>query len=131
MKRKSKIRLISLAVVAIILIGALLINGINLRKNRKIIVLSEESCDYHNYECNKTGVIDSHWQGSNLIIEGVFPVNCCPGKILYEYNLTNNNLNVILKDKGLCNCMNRKRVILEIKDLKRGNYNISLGYGVY
>ncbi len=43
----------------------------------------------------------------------------------------NDTSNIILKDKGLCNCFTTEKTRLRIKNLEKKNYNITLGYDWY
>ncbi len=125
MEKKIKIGLICLTIIVMILItGSWLIQ--NQQVKSQVIVLNKEPCP----NC-ELGLIDSHWQNNDLIIEGVFAINCCPGEIIYEYKVSNDNLNVVLKDEGLCNCMGKQKTTLEIQNLEKKDYNITLGYKYY
>ena len=126
MQKKIKIGLIlSVFVVGLLILQSQRIQELPNQSSNKlrIIVLSEELC--HN--C-KHGVINSHWENNDLIIEGIFSVNCCPEKIIYEYELINNDLSIVLKDEGICNCMGKQKTILKIQNLKKKDYNIILRY---
>ncbi len=128
MEKKLKRGLIILTILTII--AAILIIKLwlpqNQQVNSQIIVLNEEPCP----NCTM-GLINSSWQNNDLIIEGVFPINCCPGDVIYEYNVSNDNLTVVLRDEGLCNCMGKRKTTLKIQNLEKRDYNITLGYEFY
>ena len=125
MEKKIKIGLISLTIIAIILIIGLWLLQ-NQQVKSQVIVLNKELCP----DC-ELGLIDSHWQNNDLIIEGVFAINGCPGEVIYESEVSNDNLNVVLKDEGLCNHMGKQKTTLKIQNLEKKDYNIILGYKYY
>jgi hypothetical protein len=94
--------------------------------NPQITLISNESCS----GC-KMGLINSYWENNDLIVLGAFNMNCCPGKLMYDYELSGDNLEVILKDQGLCNCFGITKSTLRITGLPKKEYNITVDYRLY
>jgi hypothetical protein len=99
--------------------------SLQLHGSNRITVLSRDHADADEHE---THLIDSHWEQGDLVLAGVFELNCCPERIVFDYTLSGDSLIVLLKDKAQCLCNEFSQFSLRIRGLSKKEYRISLGY---